>query len=85
MPFEWACRHSVDSLVVQAFPSLNQPKYVTARKVGEAFFVYGVSLGIALAIPGTSGDIIAVTGATGVLVVCYFIPLLNHYMLWFGK
>ena len=56
------CRHSVDSLVVQAFPKLNQEKYVLARKVGEGFLVYGVSLGIALAIPGQSAKIIAVTG-----------------------
>lgn len=62
VPFEWACRHSVDSLVIQAFPRLNQQKYVMARKVVEAFAVYGVSLGIALAIPGDSAKIIAVTG-----------------------
>ena len=62
VPFEWACRHSVDSLVIQAFPRLNQQKYVMTRKVVEAFAVYGVSLGIALAIPGDSAKIIAVTG-----------------------
>ena len=52
----------MDSLVVQAFPKLNQQKFVLARKIGEAFVVYGVSLGIALAIPGDSAKIIAVTG-----------------------
>ena len=48
--------------MIQAFPKLNQEKYVLARKVGEGFLVYGVSLGIALAIPGQSAKIIAVTG-----------------------
>ena len=52
----------MDSLVIQAFPRLNQQKYVMARKVVEAFAVYGVSLGIALAIPADSAKIIAVTG-----------------------
>ena len=62
VPFEWACRHSVDSLVVQAFPKLNQQKFALPRKLVEAFVVYGVSLGIALAIPSQSAKIIAVTG-----------------------
>ena len=26
-----------------------------------------------------------VAGATGVLIVCYFIPILNHYLMWFGR
>lgn len=62
VPFEWACRHAVDSLVIQTFPKLNQQKFALPRKVVEAFLVYGVSLGIALAVPSQSAKIIAVTG-----------------------
>ena len=56
--------------MIQAFPKLNQEKYVLARKVGEGFLVYGVSLGIALAIPGQSAKIIAVTGEAS--ITCAF-------------
>ena len=48
--------------MIQAFPKLNQGKYVTLRKLTEAAAVYGVSLAIALAVPGNSSQIIAVTG-----------------------
>lgn len=71
--------------MIQAFPRLNQPEYVLARKVGEAIFVYGVSLGVALAVPGQSSNIIAVTGASGVLVICYGILIAQHYALLLGK
>ena len=28
---------------------------------------------------------LCMAGATGVLIVCYFIPILNHYLMWFGR
>ena len=79
VPFEWSARHACDSLVILLFPQLNVPKWVLPRKIAEAFFVYGLSLGLALAVPGNSSTIIAVTGATGVLFVCYLYAPQSQY------
>lgn len=62
IPFEYACRHAVDSLVVQAFPKLNREKFSLLRAGGEGFLIYAVSLGVALAVPGQSSNIITATG-----------------------
>ena len=62
IPFEFACRHAVDSVFIQIFPKANQERFATYRTAGEGFLIYAVSLGISLAVPGQSGKIIAVTG-----------------------
>ena len=62
IPFEYACRHALDSLVVQMLPKTNEERYALGRTAGEGFLIYAVSLGVALAVPGQSVKIIAATG-----------------------
>ncbi|KAK9821612.1 hypothetical protein WJX81_007885 [Elliptochloris bilobata] len=42
------------------------------------------SLAIACAVPGKSADIVTATGAIGVFSSCYFVPIMNHFFLFFG-
>lgn len=44
-----------------------------------------LALGIAEAFPSTSGKVLTATGATGVCLVSYFIPIINHLTLFFAK
>lgn len=83
-PFEYVTRHSM----MKWWASL--AKYIKfmdchmmIRKVVLAFLIYGFSLGISLAIPGESGKVITVTGAVGSGLVCYLIPIVNHFALYF--
>lgn len=43
-----------------------------------------ICLAIALAAPFNSSQIVVVTGASGVFLSCYFIPCLNHILLYCG-
>ena len=62
IPFEYACRHTLDSLIVQIFPKTNQVQYAQARQICEGLSLYAVSLSVALAVPGCSSTIITVSG-----------------------
>ena len=62
IPFEYACRHTLDSLIVQIFPKTNQERYAQTRQICEGLSLYAVSLGVALAVPGCSSTIITISG-----------------------
>lgn len=42
-------------------------------------------LAVALGVPGESGTVLSVTGATGVAMCSYILPVIFHFMLYFGK
>ena len=46
--------------------------------------IWAVTLGISLALPGHSAAIVSITGASGVFLACYFVPVVLHIMLYCG-
>mmetsp|Transcript_12290 Transcript_12290/g.36966 ORF Transcript_12290/g.36966 Transcript_12290/m.36966 type:complete len:541 (-) Transcript_12290:2518-4140(-) len=54
------------------------------RKVFLITFILCIMLLVALLAPGNSGKTLIVTAATGVLIASYFVPVVNHYFLYFG-
>lgn len=42
-------------------------------------------LGVAVAVPGESGTVLSVTGATGVAMCSYILPVAFHFLLFFSK
>lgn len=55
------------------------------RQLINVTIIILVCLAVSLGAPGSSGDVLTVTGATGVCLVSYLIPVLSHLMLVFGK
>lgn len=58
--------------------------YGLARRFIIISTILVICLGIALAAPGQSAQIVVVTGASGVFLSCYLIPIVNHLMLYCG-
>jgi len=58
--------------------------YGLARRFIIIFTILVICLGIALAAPGQSAQIVVITGASGVFLSCYLIPIVNHLMLYCG-
>lgn len=54
------------------------------RQATLALLLYLSSLGLAVAFPNSSYKVIRITGAVGVGLVAYIIPVINHFCLYFG-
>lgn len=59
--------------------------YGPVRRFIIIFTILAICLGISLAAPGQSAQIVVITGASGVFLSCYLIPIINHLMLYFGR
>ncbi|CAL8465153.1 g4688 [Coccomyxa elongata] len=59
--------------------------YGPVRRFIIIFTILAICLGISLAAPGQSSQIVVITGASGVFLSCYLIPIINHLMLYFGR
>ena len=46
--------------------------------------IVSICLAVSLAVPYDSVQIAVITGASGVFLVCYLIPVINHIMLFCG-
>ena len=46
--------------------------------------ILGICLAVSLAAPFSSSEIVVVTGASGVFLSCYLIPIINHILLYCG-
>ena len=54
------------------------------RNILLASLIYVASLGLSLGFPGNTQIVVNVTSAIGVLLVSYFIPVINHFALIFN-
>jgi hypothetical protein len=77
---EFPTRHTIDGWI-----STSLIKNRLVRHLGETGTILGFSLIVALIWPGSSGNVLVVTGATGVCMVSYIIPVVNHLLLFFSK
>lgn len=58
--------------------------YGFVRRFIIIFTILAICLGVSLAAPDQSSQIVVVTGASGVFLACYLIPIVNHLMLYCG-
>jgi uncharacterized membrane protein len=58
--------------------------YGFARRFVIIFVILAICLGVSLAAPYDSAQIVVVTGASGVFLSCYFVPCFNHILLYCG-
>lgn len=85
-PIFHACNHTVDNWLRQLFPR----DYAGLTRPWVQRFVCNLCtilpcLGVALGVPGESGTVLSVTGATGVAMCSYVLPVLFHFALYFRK
>ena len=59
--------------------------YGLGRRFFIIFTILAICLGVSLAAPGDSAQIVVITGASGVFLSCYLIPIINHLMLYCGR
>lgn len=60
-------------------------KEQAARHLVVMSCILAFCLAIAVIWPAKSGDMLVVTGATGVCMVSYIIPVVNHLLLFYSK
>ncbi len=77
---EFPTRHTIDGWI-----STSLIKNRLVRHLGETGTILGFSLMVSLIWPSSSGNVLVVTGATGVCMVSYIIPVMNHFLLFFSK
>ena len=58
--------------------------YGIVRRFAIIFTILGICLAVSLAAPFNSAQIVVITGASGVFLSCYLIPVINHIMLYCG-
>ncbi|GAQ81504.1 Amino acid transporter protein [Klebsormidium nitens] len=87
-PSEFPVRHTLDLWFVRLLTRLGvenaKYRFKWRRHLAETSLVLGASLGIALAFPDDSAWVLLITGATGVCMVSYVIPVGNHLMMYYG-
>lgn len=95
-PFEFILRQMLDSwveamrrhipFVARIVPAHEEGGW---KRRGRLLFMSFVTLGavtvLAVLFPNNSSKVLAATGATGVMLVSYIIPVVNHLMLYYGK
>lgn len=77
---ELPARHTIDRWIPQEWVQNKR-----LRHVGVMIVILGFSLALATTWPNQSGNIVVVTGATGVAMVSYIIPIINHFLLYFSR
>lgn len=87
-PTEFPVRHTLDLWLVRLLTKLGvedaKYRFKWGRHLAETALVMGAALGVSLAIPDSSAQVLVVTGATGVCMVSYVIPVGNHLMMYYG-
>ena len=58
--------------------------YGLVRRFIIIFTILAICLAVSLAAPFSSSQIVVVTGASGVFLSCYLIPIINHILLYCG-
>lgn len=85
-PIFHATNHTVESWLLRVFPrgfgGLSRP-WVQRFIVNCCTIL--PCLGVALGVPGESGTVLSFTGATGVAMCSYILPVIFHFVLYFGK
>ncbi|CAM6106707.1 unnamed protein product [Calypogeia fissa] len=77
---EFPTRHTVNGWIPEGFLKGKKSRHVLVTTL-----ILGVSLALALAFPSSSGEILTATGATGVCMVSYLIPVVNHLLLHYNR
>jgi hypothetical protein len=77
---EYPTRHTINGWIPERLLKGKWARHLTITSL-----ILGVSMAIALAVPSDSGQILTATGATGVCMVSYFIPVVNHLLLHFNR
>ena len=80
-PFEFATRHSLDHWVRRCTGN----RWRFHRSLAETFLIDFISGGLAILFPGSSAKAMTATGALGVGMTSYIIPVVSHYLLYFGN
>ncbi|KAG0630426.1 hypothetical protein M758_1G177400 [Ceratodon purpureus] len=77
---EFPTRHTIDGWIPERWATNKRLRHLV---VMTAIVVF--CLVIAVAWPASSGYILVVTGATGVCMVSYIIPVVNHLLLYYSR
>ncbi|KAJ7298881.1 hypothetical protein O6H91_11G105900 [Diphasiastrum complanatum] len=77
---EFPTRHTINGWI----PG-DKEKYRFLRHIFETALILTFSTVIAVLWPNSSGKVLTVTGATGVCMVSYLIPIVNHLALFFRR
>ncbi|KAL3689246.1 hypothetical protein R1sor_015555 [Riccia sorocarpa] len=78
---EFPTRHTINGWLPEGF--LKHHPYVRQLLITAAILTF--SLGVALLFPSSSANVLVVTGATGVCMASYLIPIVNHFLLYFNS
>ena len=70
--------------MVQDWLPGDKSRYGLGRRAILMSIIWAVTLGVSLAVPGQSAAIVSITGASGVLLACYVVPVALHIMLYCG-
>uniref|UniRef100_A0A1D2AFK5 Amino acid transporter transmembrane domain-containing protein n=2 Tax=Auxenochlorella protothecoides TaxID=3075 RepID=A0A1D2AFK5_AUXPR len=84
-PIVFACCIPVNNWMVMASRGRYENLRPFTRKCINLAIVISITLAVSLAAPSQSGNVITATGATGVCLVSYLIPVLSHLLLVFGR
>ncbi|BBN12683.1 hypothetical protein MPTK1_5g22060 [Marchantia polymorpha subsp. ruderalis] len=78
---EFPTRHTINGWLPETF--MKDRAYARQLIITATILIF--SLGMALAFPSSSGSVLVVTGATGVCMVSYLIPVVNHFLLYYNS
>ena len=82
-PISHGCMHTIEKWLGQLSPAYRGWRRWVQRAISNTI-VMVPSLGFAVLFPGNSGIVLTVIGATGVAMCSYILPVLLHFMLFFG-
>jgi hypothetical protein len=77
---EFPTRHTIDGWIPDRWVTNKRLRHVV---VMTAIVVF--CLALAVLWPASSGSMLVVTGATGVCMVSYTIPVINHLLLYYSR
>ncbi|KAG0591516.1 hypothetical protein KC19_1G180400 [Ceratodon purpureus] len=77
---EFPTRHTIDGWIPERWATNKRLRHLVVMTTIVVF-----CLVIAVAWPASSGYILVVTGATGVCMVSYIIPVVNHLLLYYSR
>lgn len=83
-PIVYACCLPFHSWLVTLTRGRFEELGFMTRKLIVNVIVITICLAVSLAAPDQSGNVLTVTGATGVCLVSYVIPVVSHLMMFFG-
>eukprot|EP00898_Chlorokybus_atmophyticus_P002369 jgi/Chlat1/3132/Chrsp21S03361 len=81
-PIEFPTRHTIDRWLPDSW--ISKKRFPMLRHIIETALILSVCLLIAELFPNNSGNVLVVTGATGVAMVSYVIPVVNHLLMYFN-